>query len=157
MNDDFFPTRQINNIPLVSRGRLVDLINQRNWQRGVLRRQVDCTVNFLGELFPGNFRDTWKSFDMVHRPLPVWRDVMREALSDREGYPLLHRSVYGNFLLQNHAARSVDMVDAKIRAYSAPVPATPDFSWISTSSSSWQGVAGTYIRGIHETPSPYEK
>lgn len=159
MNDDFFPTKPVtvNSIPLVSNNKLIDLLENHNWKRGTLRRQVECTINRLNHEYPGTIRDSWLSFDMVHRPLPVHRDIMRIALSDVEGSPLLHRSMYGNTFVKLYGDRSVNMVDAKIRHYSARVPTAADFSWISTSSSSWQGVAGELIRNIHDTSSPYEK
>ena len=80
--------------------------------------------------------------------MPVNKGVLGEVLGGVGGFPVLHRSLYGNTV-----GGGVWGEDVKVRGGGEGLPGG---GWVSTSPGSWAGVAGHLIRGMFGLRSRFE-
>lgn len=147
LNDDFFALSEVMGVPpLVHTGPLEELGEFRGWSGGWYG---DALVNTMGLLSRWGVESAL-SYDRVHQPLPVRRDVMRGVLSDSVSVrPVLHRSLYGNVV-----GGGVRGVDVKVRFRDGVLPGG---GWVSTAPGAWCGLAGGVVRGMFPDPCRYEQ
>lgn len=136
LNDDFFALSPVEGVPLVHCGPLGRLGEWSGWSGGWYGEALANTRILLAR---SGCEDPL-AYDRVHQPLPVVRDVLGQVLGGVGGFPVLHRSLYGNTV-----GGGVWGEDVKIRGRRESVPGG---GWVSTAPGSWSGVAGRQIRDL---------
>lgn len=142
VNDDFFAMTPDPPVSLVHRGPLAVL--GQVWRAGWYAKALANTLDILD----GRGTADPLAYDRVHQPMPVTTTIMQDALEGVGEGPVLHRSLYGNFIGGGESS-----TDAKVRA-AEPLPDAP---WVSTAPSSWNHQAGRAIRKTFPDPCKYEQ
>lgn len=146
-NDDFFVMQDVDQVPVLHRGPLDDVIAATGsslYRRGAVGTQLHMQRLGLAEEGP------LYSYE-IHAPLPVVKAGMLEALDAGRGLPVLHkRTLYGN--LCRIGGEQAD--DVKVKAYDDAGPAGP---FLSTSDAAFAaGTVGKRIREAFADPCRYE-
>ncbi|MDX3555288.1 hypothetical protein PV729_26575 [Streptomyces europaeiscabiei] len=146
-NDDFFVMEPVEQVPVLHRGPVADVIAET--RSSLYRRGAQATALLMERL--GLDEDgPLLSYEM-HAPLPVGKKLMLEAMAVGAKLPVLHkRTLYGNL----HRIGGDQAVDVKVKAHDDLGPAGP---WLSTTDASFEsGAVGERIRAAFSEPCRYE-
>jgi hypothetical protein len=152
-NDDFFVTRPINDVPVLHRGTLNEMIDWYGQQRLASHRQRGA---FTRQILDRAGRGHLLSYEL-HVPMVVNRHVLAEAVglisrSGTPGYAVAKRTLYGNLAgVGGERAHDVKAMRANDGLPESGLP------FLSTSPASWTGLAGGWIRQLLAEPGPYER
>ncbi len=154
-NDDFFVTKPTDDVPIVHRGPLGEMIDwyalhrlTSHRQRAAVTRQALQRAGHGGPLY---------SYEL-HVPMVINRHLLAEAAAwlgsgrSTAGSNVAKRTFYGN-LAGVGGERSQDV---KVMKGKDGLPETR-LPFLSTSPESWAGLAGGWIRQLFAQPGPYER
>lgn len=153
-NDDFFVTRPIAAIPDLHRGPLAEAIDL--YRRKRLAQMLGRATTTQGLLRRAGRDGELYSYEL-HTPMVIDRAVLAEAIgwvTQAHRGPVAHlskRTLYGNWA----RAGGVRAHDVKVQQANVGLPDT-DLPFLSTSPSSWPGLAGGWVRRAFPVPSMYE-
>ena len=140
-NDDFFVTEPVDRVPAMHGGPLRRVVERKRGRHSRYLSRLQATLDLLGA--------DALTFDQIHTPLPMRRDLLAEVMGEVDGRGLLFRSVYGN----RHLPDAVQVGDAKARG-KVDVGGDP---FVSTSDRVFdRGAAGRRIRRLFPDPCVYE-
>jgi len=154
MNDDFFITRRIDDVPPLHRGPLDDMVRWYGQNRLVSHRTRSA---FTRQALERIGRPAPHLSYELHTPLVVNRHVLTagiDSLASRglAGHQVAKRTFYGNLAqLGGEHAR-----DVKVQGPKEGLPETPT-AYLSTSPHSWAGLAGGWVRKRFGAPCRYER
>lgn len=147
-NDDFYAMEPVDELPVMCRGSLAEMVErfaktQTTWARGI--RETAVLLRDLGYEAP-------VSYDL-HVPLPVHKSKMLEALklAKRVRGDAVHvRTIYGNLA----GLGGTEMLDVKMMRRSDPIPRGP---WLSSGDNTFRAVVEPVLRYLFPDPCAYEK
>lgn len=151
LNDDFFVMRPVDEVPVLHRGPVDDVIAdyeaRYNGGRGAYTegmRQTRDLLHRTGYPHPLSYE--------LHVPIIVHKAAMLSALSIGDGMPVLHkRTAYGNLA----GLGGEQTVDCKVTVHNSEW--SPDWLYLSTDDASFDQMdVGAHVRACFPDPSPYE-
>jgi hypothetical protein len=153
-NDDFYVTRPIEQVPNLHRGLLDDAIAWlANVRSPAYRIRMEATRRVLRR---AGVAEPFYSYEL-HAPMVMDRAIHAESLrwlKANQTAPLdsmAKRSFYGNWA----QAGGEQAHDVKVMKASHGMPESP-LPFLSTSTDSWAGLAGGWVRRQFDVPSVYE-
>jgi hypothetical protein len=146
-NDDFFVMEPVDQVPVLHRGPLADVIGAT--RSSLYRRGAQATALLMERL--GLAKGGPLLSYELHVPLPVSKTLMLEAMTAGAKLPVLHkRTLYGNL----HHIGGEQIADVKVKGADNRGPSGP---WLSTTDASFeQGAVGERIRAAFPEPCRYE-
>lgn len=154
-NDDFFVTKPIDDVPVLHRGRLGEMIDWYAKHRLTSHRQrAAVTRQALQRAGRG---EPLYSYEL-HTPMVINRHILAEAVSwlgsgrSTSGVNVAKRTFYGN--LANIGGEQSQDVKAMRGNEGVPDVRLP---FLSTSPASWTGLAGGWIRQLFPDAGRYER
>ena len=150
-NDDFFVTKPIDDVPVVHRGPLNDMITWYAHHRLTSHRQRAAVTR--QSLQRAGHGEPLFSYEL-HVPMVINRHILAEAarwLSTR-GSTIAKRTFYGNLA----GAGGERAHDVKVMRGKEGLPETA-LPFLSTSPESWAGLAGGWVRQRFAERGRYER
>jgi hypothetical protein len=154
MNDDFFITRPIDDVPNVHRGPLDEMVDWYARNRLTSHRQRAAVTRQV--LRRAGRTEGLLSYEL-HVPMVVNRHALADgvrmiASSTTPGHGVAKRTFYGNLAgLGGTRERDVKAMSARDAMPETPLP------FVSTSPHSWAGLVGGWVRQRFAEPCAYER